>query len=104
RCRIGIAFLDCDVVGGKSELGRGDLGVSRFVPLTLRLRSEPANASARGMDANFGGIEHGNAEDVAIARRPGANDFGEESNANAHQFARLPALERRLPSLLLLTQ
>ena len=46
-------------------------------------------------------VEHGDAEDVAGARRTGADDLGEERDADSHQLARLAALER-LPLRLLL--
>src|SRR5262249_53193380 len=75
-----------------------------FVTLALRLGAEPADPGAGRMDADLGGIEHGDAEDVAGARRPGADDLGEEGDADAHQLARLAALERGLPRLLLLAQ
>src|SRR5580704_7899365 len=45
------------------------------------------------MDADLGGIEHGDAEDVAGARRAGADDLGEEGDADAHELAGLAALE-----------
>ena len=75
------------------SLGRDDLGIGRLVALPLRLGAEPADAGAGRMDADLGGVEHGDAEDVAIARRTGADDLGEEGDADAHQFARLAALE-----------
>ena len=59
---------------------------------------------AGGVDADLRGIEHGDAEDVAIARRAGADDLGEEGDADAHHLARLAALERLLLRLLLRAQ
>ena len=53
------------------------------------------------MDADLGRIEHGDAEDVAVPRRAGADDLGEEGDADAHQLARLAALEGLLLRLLL---
>ena len=53
------------------------------------------------MDADLADVEHGDAEDVAVARRPGADDLGEEGDADAHQLARLAALEGLLLGLLL---
>src|SRR3546814_14712056 len=38
------------------------------------------------MDADLAGIEHADAQDVAIARRPGADDLGEEGDAAAHHL------------------
>ena len=71
--------------------------------MALALRSWcPAGDDAAGrMDADLGRIEHGDAEDVAGPRRPGADDLGEEGDADAHQLARLAALERLLLRLLL---
>src|SRR5215813_12983027 len=56
------------------------------------------------MDADLRGIEHSDAEDVAIPRRTGAHDLGEERKADAHQLAGLAALERVLAFLLLFAQ
>ena len=53
------------------------------------------------MDADLARVEHGDAEDVAIARRAGADDLGEEGDADAHQLARLAAPEGLLLGLLL---
>ena len=69
--------------------------------LALRLGAEPRDAGAGRMDADLGGVEHGDAEDVAVARRPGADDLGEEGDADAHQLARLAAPEGLLLRLLL---
>ena len=49
-------------------------------------------------------IEHGDAENVAGARRTGADDLGEEGDADAHQLARLAALEGFALCFLLLAQ
>ena len=56
------------------------------------------------MDADFGRVEHGDAENVAVARWAGADDLGEVDDADAHQLARLAALERLAFLLLLLAQ
>ena len=56
------------------------------------------------MDADFRGVEHGDAENVAGARRAGADDLGEEGDADAHQLARLAALERLALCFLLFAQ
>src|SRR5262249_60208046 len=93
---VGVAFLDRDVVGRQAELGRDDLRVGRLVALALRLGAEPADAGAGRVDADLGGVEHGDAEDVAVARRAGADNLGEERDTDAHQLARLAALERFL--------
>ncbi len=56
------------------------------------------------MDADFGGVEHGDAENVAVARRAGANDLGEVDDADAHQLTSLATLERLALGFLLLAQ
>ena len=61
--------------------------------LALRFCAEPANAAAGRMDADFGGVEHGDAKDVAGPRGSGADDLGEEDDADAHQLAGFAALE-----------
>ena len=98
---VGVALLDGDVVGRQAEFGGDDLGVGRLVALALRLGAEAGDHRAGRMDADLGGIEHGDAEDVAVLRRAGADDLGEEGDADAHQFARLAALEGFLLRLLL---
>src|SRR5262249_24166777 len=90
---IGVAFFHADVVGRQAQFGGNDLGVGGLVPLALRLGPEPADAGAGRVDADFRRVEHGDAEDVAGARRAGADDFREERNADAHQLARLAAFE-----------
>ena len=72
--------------------------------LALRLGAEAGDDGAGRMDADLAGVEHGDAEDVAIARRAGADDLGEEDDADAHQLARLAALEGFLLGLLLRAQ
>src|SRR5262249_57875770 len=75
-------------------------GVGRLVTLSLRLGAEPSNPGAGGMDADLGGVEHRNPEDIAIARWPGADDLREERDADAHELARLAAAEGGLLGLL----
>ena len=101
RRGVGIALLDGDVVGDEPELGRDDLGVGGFVALALRLGAEARDHTAGGMNADLGGVEHRDAEDVAVARRPGTDDLGEERNADAHQLPGFAASERLLLGLLL---
>ena len=101
---VGVALLDHDVVGGQAKLGGDDLGIGRLVTLALRLGAEPADAAAGRMNADFRGIEHGDAENVAGARRAGADDLGEEGDADAHQLAGLAALEGFALCLLLVAQ
>src|SRR3546814_1459761 len=62
-----------------------------LVPLPLALGAEPGDGRAGRMDADLAGIEHADAQDVAIARRPGADDLGEEGDADAHQLTGLTA-------------
>src|SRR5260370_7242780 len=92
-CGIGIAFLDHDVVGWDADLGRDDLRPGGFVALALALGAHPRYPGAGRMHADFAGIEHRDAEDVAILRRAGADDLGEERDADAHDLAGLAALE-----------
>ena len=49
-------------------------------------------------------FEHGDAENIAGARGTGADDLGEERDPDAHQLARLAALERVALGFLLLAQ
>src|SRR3974390_1311513 len=53
------------------------------------------------MNANFRRIEHRDTEDVAVARGPGAYDFGEKDDTDAHELAGLAAFEGLLPLRLL---
>ena len=55
--------------------------------LPLRFGAEARHRLAGRVDANFGGVEHLDAEDVEIGGRTRADDFGEAGNADAHQFA-----------------
>ena len=52
------------------------------------------------MDADLGAVEHRNAENVTVLRWARPDDFGEESDADAHELARLAAPERLLLRLL----
>jgi hypothetical protein len=54
--------------------------------------------------ADLAGIEHPQAENVAVLDRAGAHDLGEETNANAHQLARFAPAERFPIAPLLLAQ
>ena len=72
--------------------------------LALALGADPGDARAGRMQADFAGIEHRNAQDVAILRRSGADDLGEERHAEAHDLAGLAALEGRTLRRLLLAQ
>ena len=104
RRGIGVALLDHDVVGGNADLGGDDLRPGGLVALALALGADPGDARAGRMHADFAGVEHRNAQDVAILRRAGADDLGEERHAEAHDLAGLAALERRALCRLLLAQ
>src|SRR6185369_4223162 len=87
RRRVGIAFLDLDVLGGDAELFGENLCVRRLVALALGFRAEPRDGLARGMHADLARVEHLEAEDVEVLRRPGADDLGEARDADAHELA-----------------
>src|SRR5690606_28972152 len=90
---VGVALLDHDVVGGDADLRRQDLGVGRLVPLPLALGAEPGDRRARRVDADLAAVEHADAQDIAVTRRAGADDLGEEGDTDAHQLAGLAAGE-----------
>ena len=104
RRRVGVALFDRDVVGGDADLGRDDLRPGRLVALALALRAHARDALAGRMDADLAGIEHRNAEDVAILRGARADNLGEEGDADAHELTRLAAPEGLLLRLLLFAQ
>src|SRR3984893_2396010 len=72
--------------------------------LALADRAEPGDGTAGRMNANFTGIEHAEAENVAILDRPSANYLGEEADADPHKLARFAAGEGFAVALLLLAQ
>src|SRR5262249_26538399 len=76
----------------------------RLVALALALAAHTRDARTGRVHADLAGIEHGNAEDVAVLRRAGADDLGEERHADPHDLASLAALERRALGRLLLAQ
>ncbi len=86
---IGVAFLHGDIVRRQADLGRQDLREGRGVALALTDGAEARDCRSGRMDADFAGIEHAEAENVAVLDRPGADDLGEEGDADAHQAARL---------------
>ena len=103
--RVGVAFLDHDVLRIEPQLLGDDLRPGRFVPLALRLGARAHDAGAGRMDADLGAVEHLDAEDVEVLRRPGAHHFGERREADAHQLAarallRLLLQQRRVADLL----
>ena len=84
RCRV--ALLDLDVGRRNAELLGDDLRVGGLVPLPLALRAKRASPSRR-VHADLGRVEHLEAQDIEILRRPGADDLGEAADADAHQLA-----------------
>src|SRR5260370_16721202 len=104
RRGVGTALLGHGVVGGNADLGGDDLRPGGLVALALALGTDPRDAGTGGMQADFAGVEHRDAQDIAILRRAGADDLGEEGHAEAHDLAGLAALERRALFRLLLAQ
>src|SRR4030095_67481 len=67
------------------------------VALALALGAEARNRLAGRMHADLGRVEHFEAEDVEVLRRPGADDLSEAADADAHQLAALALLRLLLP-------
>ena len=82
------------------DLGGEDLREGGGVALALADGAETRDGRAGGMDADLAGIEHAEAEDVAVLHRPGADDLGEERHPDPRQGAGLAALERLAAGLL----
>ena len=61
-------------------------------PWPWRLDADPGEDLAGRMDADLARVEHLDAEDVEVVRRPGADDLGEAADADAHQLAALALL------------
>ena len=76
---VRVAVLDLDVGDREAELLGDDLGEGRLVALALRLDAEPGEDLAGRMDPDLARVEHLDAEDVEVVRRPGADDLGEAS-------------------------
>src|SRR5712671_5484798 len=72
--------------------------------LALADRAEPGDGTAGRMNADFTGIEHAEAENVAILDGPGTNDLREEADADPHQLARFGTGEGFAVALLLHAQ
>ena len=92
RRGVGVAVLDLDVLDREAELLGDDLGERRLVALALGLDADPGQDLAGRMDPDLARIEHLQAEDVEVVRRPGADDLGEAADADAHQLAALALL------------
>ena len=90
-------YFDLDVLDREAELLGDDLGERRLVALALGLDADPGQHLAGRMDADLARIEHLQAEDVEVVRRPGADDLGEAADADAHQLAALALLGLLLP-------
>ncbi len=97
RRRVGVALLDLDVGDREAELLGDDLGERRLVPLALALDAEPGDDLAGRMHPDLARVEHLDAQDVEIVRRPGSHDLGEAADADAHELAALTLL-RLLPA------
>src|SRR5262245_4837265 len=96
RRRVCVAFLDHDGLRIEAELFGHDLRPGGFVALALGFGPGPHDACAGRMDADFGAVEHLDAENVEMLRWSGAYDLGERREPDAHQLA-----ARALLSLLL---
>ncbi len=57
------------------------------MPLPLGLGAGADDARSSGVNANLGAVEHLDAENVEVLRRPGADDLGEGGEADSHQLA-----------------
>ena len=83
----GIALLDLDILRRDTELSGDDLGIGRLMPLTLADGPDAGDGAARGVDTDLATLEHADTEYIAGLARTGADDFGEGTQANAHQLA-----------------
>src|SRR4029453_4376320 len=63
-----------------------------LVRLALALGAEPGDRAAGRMDPDLAGVEHADAQDVAVPGRPRTNDLSEEGDADAHQLPPRPLL------------
>ena len=89
----------CDVRRRDAELLGDDLRVGGLVSLPLRLRAEARDRLAGRDGRGSRRVEHLDAEDVEVLRRPGADDLGEARDADAHQLAALALLGLLLSQL-----
>ena len=85
RRGAGVALFDLNHLGRNAQLGGDDLRVGGLVTLALRDRAHAGDGTAGGVDADFAGVEHAHAQDVAHLGRTGTDHFGEGDQANAHQ-------------------
>ena len=84
---VGVAFDDLDVGDRYADLVGDDLGERRLVALPLRLHAELEDRLAGRVDAQLGRVDHLDAEDVVLLRRPRADRFGEVRDPDAHELA-----------------
>ncbi len=89
---VGVALDHLDVGHRDAELVGDDLGERRLVALALRLHAELEDRLAGRVHAQLGRVDHLQAEDVVLLRRPGADRLGEVRDADADE----PALGARL--------
>ena len=71
--------------GRDAQLLGDDLGERRLVALALGLHADPQLGLAGGVHAQLATVGHAQAEDVHVLARAGADTFGEERQADAHQ-------------------
>src|SRR5438128_12314059 len=99
--RVGVAFLDLDVLRRDPELLGQDLRVGGLVALALRLRAEARDGLARRVHADLAAVEHLQTQNVEVLGRARADDLGEARDCR--WTGPLPgqpasATERTLPS------
>ena len=103
-CGIGVALFDHNIISRNTQFGGNDLRICGFVALALALGAHAGNNRTCGVDADFGRVEHGNTQDIAILRRASTDDFSKEGNADAHNVAGFAAQEGSAFCRLFLTQ
>ena len=97
---VGVALLDLDVGGGDAEFLGHDLREGCLVPLALALDAKLEDRLARGVHAQFRGVEHPEPGDVVVLAGARADDFGEAGDPDSHQLTLLPLLGLLFPQLL----
>mmetsp|Transcript_1089 Transcript_1089/g.2920 ORF Transcript_1089/g.2920 Transcript_1089/m.2920 type:complete len:772 (+) Transcript_1089:648-2963(+) len=80
-----VSFFHLDHLGRDAQFGGDDLRVGGLVTLALRDRAHAGDRAASRVDADFAGVEHAHAQDVAHLAGPCAHHFGERDQADAHQ-------------------
>ena len=69
------------------------------MPLALGLGAEARDGLARRVNADLAAIEHLDAEDVEVLRRPRADDLREARDADTHELAAFPLLRLLAPEV-----